>query len=170
MKCFALLLLLPGPSLAFQLPFKVPFFFKTPVEDPLPTIPRIAIIGAGAGGSSAAFWISKAKERFGVDVEVDVYERESYIGGSECEPDVLAPRILLWDSGSTVVYPYENSSLPPVELGASIFVKANKNLWRASDEFNLTRRDFDEEEDDMGIWDGEQLLLSVRSNLVLSNF
>lgn len=42
---------------------------------------RIAIIGAGAGGSSAAFWISKAKERYGLDVKVDIYERNNYIGG-----------------------------------------------------------------------------------------
>jgi prenylcysteine oxidase/farnesylcysteine lyase len=86
MRCHALILLLPG-TLAFQLPFKVPFFSKQAiladiVEDvPANGTPRIAIIGAGAGGSSAAFWISKAKERFGVDVEVDVYEREPYIGG-----------------------------------------------------------------------------------------
>jgi len=45
--------------------------------------PRVAIIGAGAGGSSAAFWISKAKERFGLDVAVDVYESSDYVGGRE---------------------------------------------------------------------------------------
>lgn len=44
---------------------------------------RIAIIGAGAAGSSAAFWIAKAKERYGLDVEVDIYEKEGYIGGRE---------------------------------------------------------------------------------------
>src|SRR5258708_34112583 len=42
---------------------------------------RIAIIGAGAGGSSAAYWISKAKERQGVIVHLDVYEKSGYIGG-----------------------------------------------------------------------------------------
>jgi prenylcysteine oxidase/farnesylcysteine lyase len=45
---------------------------------------RVAVIGAGAGGSSAAFWIGKAKERYGLDVEVDVYERSDYVGGREC--------------------------------------------------------------------------------------
>jgi prenylcysteine oxidase/farnesylcysteine lyase len=63
--------------------------------------------------------------------------------------------------GSTTVYPYDNTSLPPIELGASIFVKVNKNLWRASDEFNLTRRALEDEDRVMGIWDGEKLLLSV---------
>lgn len=64
-----------------------------------PTV-RIAIVGAGAGGSSAgedvlpyssekrtcvdrmwydmiAYWIAKAQERHGLDVEVDVFEKAS---------------------------------------------------------------------------------------------
>lgn len=45
--------------------------------------PRVAIIGAGAAGSSAAFWISKAEERLEKQILIDVYEREDYIGGSE---------------------------------------------------------------------------------------
>jgi prenylcysteine oxidase/farnesylcysteine lyase len=64
-------------------------------------------------------------------------------------------------TGSTIVYPYENTSLPELELGASIFVQANKNLWRASDEFNLTRRDFAEEDYDMGLWNGEKVVFTV---------
>lgn len=63
--------------------------------------------------------------------------------------------------GSLTVYPHANDTLDPVELGASIFVKANKNLWRAVQEFNLTLRDLAGEDNDIGIWDGEQLLLSV---------
>lgn len=85
MRYHALILLIPT-TLAFQLPFRVPFFSKKvslaeAEQSVIVQVPRIAIIGAGAGGSSAAFWISKAKERFGVTVEVDVYEREAYIGG-----------------------------------------------------------------------------------------
>lgn len=83
-----LFVLLSGSSLAFQFPFNLPFF-RTQNDAPQlvvssdPKPPKIAIVGAGAGGSSAAFWISKAKERFGLEVEVDIYDRESYIGGSE---------------------------------------------------------------------------------------
>jgi prenylcysteine oxidase/farnesylcysteine lyase len=44
---------------------------------------RVAIVGAGAAGSSAAFWISKAAERLGKDIAVDVYESSDYIGGSK---------------------------------------------------------------------------------------
>ena len=63
--------------------------------------------------------------------------------------------------GSTVVYPYGNESLTPVEIGAFIFVKANKNLWRATEEFNLTRRDFKDLNYEIGIWDGEAIVISV---------
>lgn len=69
-------------------------------------------------------------------------------------------------AGSTIVYPYENESLPAIELGASIFVRTNKNLWRASTEFNLTR--FGEGVDGMGIWDGENVIFSVRGVCILS--
>ncbi|KAJ6604259.1 Prenylcysteine lyase-domain-containing protein [Mycena vulgaris] len=141
MRLLHSLALLPGLISAFQLPFKVPFF-NSSGQQPL-RAPRIAIIGAGAGGTSAAFWLSKAQERFGLEVEVDLYEREFYVGGR-----------------STVVYPYGNTSLPAVELGASIFVKANKNIWRATQEFNLTRRDF-RDESGLGIWDGEKLLFTA---------
>lgn len=85
----AVVLLLSGSSLALQLPFKIPFFqtdHEVQVPESIssePKPPRVAIIGAGAGGSSAAFWISKAKERYGLDIEIDVYDRESYVGGSE---------------------------------------------------------------------------------------
>ncbi|KAG9049768.1 hypothetical protein FS837_009184 [Tulasnella sp. UAMH 9824] len=103
---------------------------------------RIAIIGAGAGGSSAAFWIQKAKERHGMDVQVDVFERLTRVGGR-----------------ATTVHPYDDTSLPPQELGASIFVPENKNLFRAAREFGLDLVDlFDE--DDITLWDGDQVLLS----------
>ncbi|KAI0005435.1 FAD/NAD-P-binding domain-containing protein [Russula compacta] len=106
-----------------------------------PRSPRIAIVGAGAGGSSAAFWIAKAKERHGLDIAIDIYERSDYIGGR-----------------STTVYPYNNTAYEPVELGASIFVKANKNLRRAVDEFNLSLYGFNDEDGGMTIWDGERIL------------
>ncbi|KAF7306595.1 Prenylcysteine lyase [Mycena indigotica] len=130
---------------AFQLPFKIPFFQSNKQEFQLPTNSetRIAIIGAGAAGSSAAYWISKAQERFSIPIDaVDVFEQASYVGGR------------------TVVYPYGNPTLPAVELGASIFIPKNRNMWRAVDEFNLTRRDFQDEEG-LGIWDGEKLLFTT---------
>ena len=76
-------------SRAFQLPFDISSLWWSNLEPPPPPdrvvvpprSPRIAIIGAGAGGSSAAFWIAKAKERYGLDIAIDIYERNDYIGG-----------------------------------------------------------------------------------------
>lgn len=75
-------------SHAIQLPFDIGNIWplRASSYEPSPVVetqqpPRIAIIGAGAGGSSAAFWIAKAKERSGLNVEIDIYERNDYIGG-----------------------------------------------------------------------------------------
>lgn len=66
-----------------------------------------------------------------------------------------------WPAGSTVVYPYNDATLTPLELGASIFVDANKNLMRASKEFNLTLTAFEEDDAVTGIWDGQNFVLVV---------
>ena len=87
-----ILFVLPG-ALAFELPFGIVNLFASTfsptsitahLEDAPSPISRIAIIGAGAGGSSAAFWLSKARTRLGVNFEIDVYESRGYIGGREC--------------------------------------------------------------------------------------
>ena len=62
------------------------------------------------------------------------------------------------------MHPYDDPALEPIELGASIFVRANKNLWRATDEFGLARTDFGED-GTMGIWDGAEFRLTVRLRL-----
>jgi prenylcysteine oxidase/farnesylcysteine lyase len=48
-----------------------------------------------------------------------------------------------------------------VELGASIFVDVNKNLQRATREFDLPRYGFEDQDGALGIWDGEQFLYTV---------
>jgi prenylcysteine oxidase/farnesylcysteine lyase len=82
-------LVVASVSHAFQFPFDFNSLrqltrHQAPLSDAVPVTPRpprVAIIGAGAGGSSAAFWIAKAKERNGLDVAIDIYERNDYIGG-----------------------------------------------------------------------------------------
>lgn len=89
------LLAFAGAAQALQLPSWLPFGHsfssgggnaQASLALPSPeSVNRIAVIGAGAGGSSAAFWISKAKERFPElqDVQVDVYEKTDKVGGRE---------------------------------------------------------------------------------------
>jgi hypothetical protein len=124
---------------------------------------RVAIVGAGAAGSSAAFWIHRAVERLGKDITVDIYESSDYIGGSEF---LASTRYFLSEFtmplGSTVVYPYNDTSFGPSELGASIFVDANKNLVRAAQHFGLEVNDFKEELEQIGIWDGSSIVVTVR--------
>lgn len=67
----------------------------------------------------------------------------------------------LFRSGSTVVYPYNSTEYEPVELGASIFVESNKNMWRATEEFGLERIGFGDDDNVMGIWDGKEFVLTV---------
>jgi len=61
--------------------------------------------------------------------------------------------------GSITVHPYNNTAYKPVELGASIFVEVNKNLYRAASDFNLSLNT--PEDEDQAIWDGEQILYTV---------
>ncbi|KAI0252652.1 FAD/NAD(P)-binding domain-containing protein [Lactifluus subvellereus] len=158
-RIFSSTLIAASVSHAFQLPFNINgLWSQTPLSTPssnveIPWSPRVAIIGAGAGGSSAAFWIAKAKERHGLDVSVDIYERNDYIGGR-----------------STTVYPYNDTTYEPVELGASIFVDVNKNMQRAVGEFNLSLYGFEDEDGAMGIWDGEQFLYTETTTWPLSSW
>ncbi|KAG9077132.1 hypothetical protein FS749_011013, partial [Ceratobasidium sp. UAMH 11750] len=99
---------------------------------------RVAIIGAGAAGSSSAFWLSKARSRLGENITATIYEKGDYVGGR-----------------STTTPPYGDETLAPVELGASIYVGANKNIVRAVKEYNLPIVDYGDENEETGIWDGQ---------------
>lgn len=105
---------------------------------------KVAIIGAGAAGTSAAFWLSKAKSRLGENVTVTIFEKSDYVGGR-----------------STTVMPYDDPTVKPIEIGGSVFVSANKNLVRAVKEYNLSVTDFGEEAEETGIWDGQQFVLTM---------
>lgn len=124
---------------------------------------KVAVIGAGAGGSSAAFWIAKAKARSGVAIDVDVYEKSEYIGGRKRLRSLHAATFNV-SAGSTVVYPYNDTTLDTVELGGSIFVTANKNMMRATEEFSLEKiKFFPDDSESTAFWDGEQFTFIVRS-------
>ncbi|WWD22349.1 hypothetical protein CI109_106840 [Kwoniella shandongensis] len=117
---------------------------------------RIAIIGAGASGSSAAFFVRRAgrtiERRLGLEEgervgEVVVFDKEGYVGGR-----------------STTVYPHSDKRTRPQELGASVFVKANQNMMKATEYFNLTLIDTSYGEAGVGIWDGHQFLYSTSAS------
>ncbi|GMK54379.1 hypothetical protein CspeluHIS016_0109650 [Cutaneotrichosporon spelunceum] len=115
---------------------------------------RVAIVGAGASGSAAAFFLSRAAreaesragEPRGSLLDIVVYERADYIGGR-----------------TTVVYPHGDTNLRPVELGASIFVDANRNLVKAAKLFGLDIVDPEFGDTGVAVWDGTQFLFATSS-------
>ena len=105
---------------------------------------RIAVVGAGSGGASTAYYINKFRSPCQA-VNITVYERSHYVGGR-----------------STTVNVYSDPT-EPVELGASIFVKVNKNLVSAAEELGLTIEDSGinrpkESPQMLGVWDGKQFV------------
>ena len=99
--------------------------------------------GAGSGGASTAFYLHRSA--YPCKVNITVYERADYVGGRSTTVGVYGD-------------PHE-----PVELGASIFVKVNKNLVSALDQFNLSTIEYAGEDLDgvtkaLGIWNGEEFV------------
>lgn len=82
-----------GTAQALSLPFRLPSWLWFGSRSNALTIDSgkpwynasktVAIIGAGAGGSSTAFFIAKAKQRYGVDIDVHIYDKNEFVGGGE---------------------------------------------------------------------------------------
>ncbi|TXT07375.1 hypothetical protein VHUM_03095 [Vanrija humicola] len=113
---------------------------------------RVAVVGAGASGSSAAWFLTRAariaEARAGLEAgallaPVVVYDKEDYVGGR-----------------STVVFAHNDSRADAAELGAAIFVGANRNLVNAAKLFNLSTYDV-EFGGGVGIWDGREFLFQT---------
>ncbi|KAH6677448.1 Prenylcysteine lyase-domain-containing protein [Halenospora varia] len=138
-----------GQSLGFFWPFTA--FAATNAINTTPganyTGRRVAIIGAGAGGSSTAYYLQQFAERSGVEVDITVFERASYVGGR-----------------STTVNAY-GDPLEPVELGASIFVDVNTILKNSSEKFGLKAKSSETELDEvLGIWNGETFVYTQKDS------
>ncbi|KAK7899839.1 hypothetical protein LTR67_003584 [Exophiala xenobiotica] len=112
---------------------------------------RIAIIGAGPGGSSASYHLEKFAQSSSLDVPLDitVFDSNPYIGGRTTTVNALDdPRY-------------------PTELGASIFVKINHILYNATRDFELipSFRNHESAAPDakyeLGIWDGTQFVFKT---------
>ncbi|RAH66937.1 putative prenylcysteine lyase [Aspergillus aculeatinus CBS 121060] len=106
---------------------------------------KVAVIGAGAAGSSAAYSLRKYADAQHVPVNITVFERSSYVGGR-----------------STTVNVFDHPAYP-IELGASIFVSVNYNLVNATRDLGLNARSASyerprETDDTIGIWDGDQMV------------
>nr|POE48784.1 farnesylcysteine lyase [Quercus suber] len=112
---------------------------------------NVAIVGAGAAGSSSAYHLSKYAAEAGIPVNITIFERNTYIGGR-----------------STTTYAYGEPAYP-VELGASIFVEVNQILVSAVDEFNLSTSASQAAGEPkvpgaaLAVWDGKTFVVSMNS-------
>ncbi|KAK2743244.1 hypothetical protein FQN57_004933 [Myotisia sp. PD_48] len=128
---------------------------QTPLEveelrAPLPP-KRVAVIGAGAAGASAAYYLRTYSSFFSVPINITVFEQSSNVGGR-----------------STTVDVFNDPSLP-IELGASIFVDVNRNLMKAAKKFGLKivragEGQPRESTHSLGVWDGKEFVFKQREN------
>jgi len=82
-----------GTAQALSLPFRLPsWLWFGSTSNALTTdsgkpwynaSKTVAIVGAGAGGSSTAFFVAKAKQRYGVDIDIHIYDKNEFVGGGE---------------------------------------------------------------------------------------
>lgn len=110
-------------------------------QDGTGLVHRVAIVGAGPAGSSAAYHLARFAADDGVPLNITVFDSNSRVGGRTTTVNALDdPRY-------------------PVELGASIFVNINHILYNATQDFDLpvNHRIYESTgaEYDLGIWDGE---------------
>ncbi|KAF9946981.1 hypothetical protein BGZ72_010964 [Mortierella alpina] len=105
----------------------------------------VAVIGAGAGGASTAYYLNSFLEQppstRRVDHSITIFEQSDKIGG-RCA--VFKVR----DQGQ------QQDKF--VEMGASIFVQVNQHLVDAAKEFGLKTKPLDDEL--VAIWDGKQFV------------
>ncbi|KAF2851159.1 prenylcysteine oxidase-like protein 1 precursor [Plenodomus tracheiphilus IPT5] len=110
---------------------------------------RVAIIGAGAGGASAAYHLAQYASDASIPIHITVYERNTYVGGR-----------------TTTVSPWDDPSLS-VELGGSIFVEVNQIMVAAAQRYNLSTDSHDLASQlalpDLGIWNGEEFVIVTKS-------
>ncbi|CAG8509062.1 3443_t:CDS:2 [Racocetra fulgida] len=104
---------------------------------------------AGAGGSSASYWISEAFANSSTSIKTTVYEQLSQVGG----------RALIFN------YTRDNTQVL-VELGASIFIDANYHMTNSAIKFGLEFINYGEElkNPKAGIWDGDQFVFEQSSS------
>lgn len=105
---------------------------------------NIAIIGAGAAGSSAAYHLRQYADEADVKVNITIFEKTGRIGGR------------------TLTVSAFDDPLQPIELGASIFVAVNHIMFNGTKNFNLSiganYRTASSQDDITAIWDGDSFV------------
>ncbi|KAF8758479.1 FAD NAD-P-binding protein [Rhizoctonia solani] len=106
---------------------------------------KVAIIGAG---NYFARWVFRcilaitSKVKIGREYNDNIYEKSDYIGGRAWPLFILHSNKLTYSiPGSTTVRPYDDETIPTVELGGSIY--------------------YGDENEETGIWNGNEFVLTL---------
>jgi prenylcysteine oxidase/farnesylcysteine lyase len=100
--------------------------------------------GAGAAGSSAAYFLQQFAAEAGVHVNITLFEKTDRIGGR-----------------TRTINPF-NDPAQRFEQGGSIFVQINQIMYNAMTEFGLSPKAPDTAADPlMGIWDGDRFVFTL---------
>ncbi|KAL1894102.1 hypothetical protein Cpir12675_003837 [Ceratocystis pirilliformis] len=117
------------------------------VETPATTsleapIRNIAIIGAGAGGASTAYYLRKFADEANIPVNITIFEKTNRVGGRSLTVNA-------WDKPGY-----------PVELGSSMFVPESGIVSSIVREAKLNFRylEYSEGSSNAGVWNGEELV------------
>ncbi|KAJ1508471.1 hypothetical protein HMI55_000360 [Coelomomyces lativittatus] len=120
---------------------RAPVSFSGDSQNSLPSLQRVAIVGAGAAGCSFAKYL---KEVF-PSIQLDVFEKDTRVGG----------RV------HSTVFDYPTFGIHEVvEWGASIFVDRNKNVLKAFEQFNLRNKE-DPDEPYMTLYNGTHVVCTL---------
>ncbi|POS84507.1 hypothetical protein EPUL_003868 [Erysiphe pulchra] len=106
---------------------------------------NVAIIGAGAAGSSTAYHLRQFANKAGLDINITVFEKNNYIGGRVA-----------------TAYVYDDI-FQPTELGSTLFVEANSILMNATNKFNLALGSI-ADDDSFGVWNGHDIVFVQESD------
>ncbi|KAJ1990791.1 hypothetical protein H4R33_001600 [Dimargaris cristalligena] len=114
---------------------------------------NIAIIGGGASGTSAAYWIQKEMQSVAEPPKITLYEKNNRLGGRVYSMPI--PGLNMF-----------------VEAGASIFVDVNQNMMQFADQFGLSKADSDTaglSNPAMGVWNGTSFTYIRTGNNTIDN-
>jgi prenylcysteine oxidase / farnesylcysteine lyase len=147
---------LPPPTTAIhlnsqQLPIQIPSETTLPESAASNKAHRVAIIGAGAAGSSTAYHLQQFAVSKAISLDITIFESSSLIGGRTTTVNALDdPRY-------------------PAELGASIFASVNHILVNATKDFDLTTVNSGatrpkETKYEFGIWDGWEFVYKATND------
>jgi prenylcysteine oxidase/farnesylcysteine lyase len=103
--------------------------------------------GAGAAGSSTAYYLRKYAEEHDLAINVTLFEKTDRVGGR-----------------TLTIQPFDIAGLSEsVELGASIFIELNAILYNATREFGLatTTREEDGVGGILAFWDGDKIRFDI---------